>query len=337
MEAELEEFGFHSDAGDAEPAGSTSLVALGEFDGAGENFAFGIFENTAMDIRNFAATRGRQEFVDVMAKGGCNGHRSSGVFVHNGLKMVDGDGVALGEEESFADDVFEFAHVSRPGVALKKVHGIGMNGRFRSAEFGSVLLQEETNDGRNVFAAIAQRGKVDDDDAEAIVKVFAKLLLANGVFEVAIGGSKNADINGDGFFAANSLEGFFLQDAHEFDLGANGHVADFIEEDGATIGLLEAADAAFGSAGECAAFVTEEFAFQKRFRNGSAINGDERGIRAVTVLENGAGDEFFAGPGFAADEDVDGLGSDAANIFVDALHGRALADEGIASGSGFAE
>ena len=183
MEAELEEFGFHGDAGDAEPAGSASLIALGQIDGAGEDFAFGVFEDAAVDISNFAAARGCQEFVDVVAKGGCRGGGGASTFVEDGLKVVDGDGIALGEKESFAEDVFEFAHVSRPGVALKKVHGIGMNRRFRGAEFGAVFLEEKTNNGRNVFAAIAQRRKVDDDHAEAIVKFFAKLLLANSVFD----------------------------------------------------------------------------------------------------------------------------------------------------------
>ena len=50
MEAELKEFGFHGDAGDSEPTGSASLITLCEFNGAGEDFAFGIFEDTAVDI-----------------------------------------------------------------------------------------------------------------------------------------------------------------------------------------------------------------------------------------------------------------------------------------------
>ena len=200
-----------------------------------------------------------------------------------------------------------------------------------------MFLEEVTDDGRNVFAAIAQRRKVDDDDAEAIVKVFAKLLLANGGFEVAVGGGENADIDGDSFLAAKPLEGFFLKDAHEFDLCADGHIADFIEEDGAAIGLLKAADAAFGRAGECAALVAEQFAFEQRFWNGGAVDGDEGRIGAVAVLEDGASDEFFAGAGFAADQDVEWFGGDAADVFVDVLHGRTLADEGIASGSRFAE
>ena len=127
MEAELEEFGFHGDAGDAEPAGGPGLVTVGELDGAGEDFAFGIFEHAAVDVRNFTAARCGQQFVDVIAECGCGRDSGGSGFVEDGLKVVDSDGVALGEEKSFADYVFEFADVARPGTGLEKVDGIGMN------------------------------------------------------------------------------------------------------------------------------------------------------------------------------------------------------------------
>ena len=69
MEAELKEFGFHGDSGDAEPAGSLGLVALGKFNGAGEDFAFGIFQDASVDVANFTAARRSEEFVDVITKG----------------------------------------------------------------------------------------------------------------------------------------------------------------------------------------------------------------------------------------------------------------------------
>ena len=98
------------------------------------------------------------------------------------------------------------------------------------------------------------------------------------------------------------------------------------------VGLLEAADAAGLGAGEGAAFVAEQFAFQQGFGDGGAVDGDEGRFGAVAVLVDGAGDEFLAGAGLAADEHVDGLGGDAANFLVDGLHGAAVADEGVARG-----
>ena len=69
MKTKLEEFGFHGDAGDAEPTGSFGLIALCEFDGASENLAFSAFQNASMDVGNFATARSGEEFVDVITKG----------------------------------------------------------------------------------------------------------------------------------------------------------------------------------------------------------------------------------------------------------------------------
>ena len=55
------------------------------------------------------------------------------------------------------------------------------------------------------------------------------------------------------------------------------------------------------------------------------------------MLVKGAGDQFLAGAGFAADENGDGSGGDAADLLVEVLHGAAVADEGGASGKGFAQ
>ena len=58
------------------------------------------------------------------------------------------------------------------------------------------------------------------------------------------------------------------------------HLADFVEQQRAAIGLLELADAAGDGAGEGALFMAEQLAFQQIFRNGGAIDGDEIACRA---------------------------------------------------------
>jgi len=63
--------------------------------------------------------------------------------------------------------------------------------------------------------------------------------------------------------------------------------------------------------------MAEPIRFRARSRDGSAVNGDERGSRPIAVLVDGTSDEFFAGAGFTADEHIDGFGCDAADFFVD--------------------
>jgi hypothetical protein len=82
------------------------------------------------------------------------------------------------------------------------------------------------------------------------------------------------------------LQVFLLQHAHQLDLHSGRHVADLVEENGSVIRLLETSDAPRFRTGECAAFVTEQFAFRQGFRDGLAIDGDERLVGAVAVLVN---------------------------------------------------
>ena len=56
-------------------------------------------------------------------------------------------------------------------------------------------------------------------------------------------GRQHAHVHGNGFLAAEPLQAFFLKHAQQFDLGAGRHVADFVQKNGAVIGLLKPADA----------------------------------------------------------------------------------------------
>ena len=44
-----------------------------------------------------------------------------------GADMIQIDGVALGEEQDFANDVFQLAHIARPVFGLEEVHRKGVN------------------------------------------------------------------------------------------------------------------------------------------------------------------------------------------------------------------
>ena len=58
----------------------------------------------------------------------------------------------------------------------------------------------------------------------------------------------------------------------------------------------------FQSAGEGSFFVAEEFAFNQRGHERSAIDGDEGTVREGAAEMNGAGDKLFAGTAFAGDK-----------------------------------
>ncbi len=108
------------------------------------------------------------------------------------------------------------------------------------------------------------------------------------------------------------------------------HVADFVKEQRAAVALLELADAFLVRAGKGSFFMAKEFAFEQRVRNRRAVHRQERAVAALAVLIDRAGDEFLARPAFAADQDGDILRRDAADRFVNGLHGRTAADDSVA-------
>ena len=87
----------------------------------------------------------------------------------------------------------------------------------------------------------------------------------------------------NGFFSAEPLQTSFLQHPQELDLRSRGHVADFIQKDGSMIRLFESPDPPGFGPGECATFVAKELAFEQRFRNGRAVDGDKRALSARSL------------------------------------------------------
>ena len=94
-----------------------------------------------------------------------------------------------------------------------------------------------------------------------------------------------------------------MQGAQKFDLSVERKFADFIEEQGAAVGLLEFADALVGCAGERALLVAEQNALDQIFRNGAAVDSDEGFASAFAFALDGARDQLFADATFAFDED----------------------------------
>ena len=127
--------------------------------------------------------------------------------------------------------------------------------------------------------------------------------------------------------AAEAFEFLFLQDAQEFGLQLERDVADFVQEKGAAIGELEAADFLVDGAGEGAAFVAEEFGFEQAGGNRGAIHFDEGALFARAEIVDGARDEFFAGAGFAEDENGAAGGRDEFDLRQTRANGGAVADD----------
>jgi len=87
-------------------------------------------------------------------------------------------------------------------------------------------------------------------------------------------------VNGAG--GPEAFEFMLLQNAEQFGLQFQRNVADVIEENGAFVGELEAANFLGNGSGERAALVAEKFAFQQTAGNGGTIDFDEGAFAART-------------------------------------------------------
>ena len=210
--------------------------------------------------------------------------------------------VAFGHDVRAADGVLQFAHVARPMIFFQRLDDVGGDGFRLALLFARDFFQKIVHQQRNVVAPLAQRRNVNAHDVEPVKQILAELPRRHGGFQRLVRGGDDAHVHLDRLVAADALERAALQHAQNFRLRRGRHVADFVEENRAFVALLEFADALDGRAGERAAFVAEEFAFEQLFGNGGAIDRQKRLLAAVAVMINRAGDKFLAGAAFAGDE-----------------------------------
>ena len=93
-----------------------------------------------------------------------------------------------------------------------------------------------------------------------------------------------------------------LKDAQKLGLDFRCHLGDLVEKQGASVGLLEAADAPLQRIGEGPFFMAEEFAFHQRRRNSGAIQRQKDFFTSGRKIVEGPRHEFFAGPALPAYE-----------------------------------
>ncbi len=113
-------------------------------------------------------------------------------------------------------------------------------------------------------------------DIESIVQILPEIALFDLLLQVGVGGGYDAHIKLDRFIGADPLHLLFLQHPQKFGLKVRRHGTDLIQEDSPMIGALELAGLVSDGPGEGAAHMAEQFAFQQGFRDGAAVDRNER-------------------------------------------------------------
>ena len=202
--------------------------------------------------------------------------------------------------------VGQLADIARP-VVLTQRHDRARVEADRAALLVLHARDQLAHQQRNVLDALAQRCHLDGEDVEAVVQVLAEAALLDHLLEVLVGGRDDAHIGALGLIAADSLEGALLQHAQQLDLHRQRHIADFIEEQRAPVGQLEAPRPAGDGTGERALLVAEQFAFQQLRRDRPAVDRHERPFATLGMVMQVARDHFLAGARLAEDQHA-GLG-----------------------------
>ena len=137
-----------------------------------------------------------------------------------------------------------------------------------------ILVQEMIDEQRDVLLALAQRRQRDAENIQAVVKVGAEGSLFDQRRQILVGGGDGAEIHFDRLVAAHARDLLFLEDAQQVGLSFQADVGNLVEKNRAPFGDFKLALLAVLRAGEGALFVPEELAFQQRFRQRPAVDGD---------------------------------------------------------------
>ena len=117
-----------------------------------------------------------------------------------------------------------------------------------------------------------------------------------------VGGGNDPGIDAHDLRAAQALQFFLLQKTKQFGLEAQRHLADFVEEERASLRRLDSSRVGLHGASESAAGVSKKFGFKQGLGNGGAIHNRKGTPGARAQLMNGPGYDFFPAAGWARDE-----------------------------------
>ncbi|MEL7238865.1 MAG: hypothetical protein AAGK78_08370 [Planctomycetota bacterium] len=167
------------------------------------------------------------------------------------------------------------------------------------------LSQKVLDEQGNIAGSFSQWRDLEEEDGDSIVEVLAKAARVDLAAQVAIRGADDANIDGDLVVPAESSKRASLQCAEEAGLEAGRQLADFVEEQGSTVGAFEGADMLPFSAGKCPTFMAEQLAGDQGGHERAAVHDFERLVRPRALLMNGTRDDLLADAGFAEEQGGD--------------------------------
>ncbi len=142
---------------------------------------------------------------------------------------------------------------------------------YLPAQFGDHLHRKVVRQLHNVILPVPERGQAHHIEGQAIQQIPAKVPGVSHFGQIGVGGRHDPHINLDGFGAPNPLEFTVFDQAQQFFLQAQGHGAQFVEEQRAAVRPFKSPDMLFGRAGEGSCLVSKQLTLQQGLGNGATV------------------------------------------------------------------
>lgn len=225
-----------------------------------------------------------------------------------------------------ADEILQFADVSRPPVPLETIHR-GSVDDFRRQPFGGGLGHEMPHQLRNIGRAFPQGRQPDRHHIETEIEIFAKQALPYQLQKIVMSRGNDPDIGPNWRAASNRGVLTLLQNPKQPGLGLWRHVSNLVQEKRAALGLLEPPGTSLGGTGKCPFFVSKQLALDEFTRNGGHVDGNEGAIAPATVIVERPGNQFLARPRLTRDQNRQVGTHQPSQRSVNLLHGGGSTDE----------
>ena len=209
---------------------------------------------------------------------------------------------ALRERGRRLDRVLELAHVARPAVRDQPLERL----RLEPDHLGAArrALQEVAGEHGHVLGSLAQRRQRERHHAQAIEEIRAEAAGGHLAGEVAVGRGDEPHVDRLGLGRAERANLALLDRAQQLRLQRQRQLADLVQEQGAAVGRAEQALGVADGAGERAAHVAEQLAFDHALGQRAAVDGHERPAAARRGLVDRARQQLLAGAALGLDQDV---------------------------------
>jgi len=117
-----------------------------------------------------------------------------------------------------------------------------------------------------------------------------------------VGGGNDADVQGDGFGTTHPFDDLFLEDPQHPDLRRERQFTDFIQKDRPLMASFKTSPLGLDGTGKGPLLVTKQLAVDERFRNCTAVDGNERPLVPGGQTVNCPGHDPLAYPGFSQEQ-----------------------------------